>query len=237
MKIKDANEIFGHHIVGGSEHCWRCWPNARFMDYENELAHASVVFDTARGTLYEATVTSKDESVTPYRWLNPQTVAVYKAEARERDVDLRMAWDDVQWVDCEVWDDWAEKAGAIWRGETPDSRVQVALDLTDEELMTLFRAAHDRDITLNQLVAELLQAEIDARAAMEDSAPAVDSDDHTIEWEDYSNDDTLDESEEAQEDEKFRELCLKPHEPQADDTSTSDIEHSHYWYDTDRNRA
>lgn len=42
----------------------------------------------------------------------------------------------------------------------PDNRVDVPIELTDEEWYTLMRMAHDRDITLNQLVEEILAAEI-----------------------------------------------------------------------------
>ena len=71
------------------------------------------------------------------------------------------AWDDVKWCDLEVDDDFIQKALAIKAGETYDTRVSVPLDLEDELLFELMKKAHERDITLNQMVEEILRAVID----------------------------------------------------------------------------
>ena len=42
-----------------------------------------------------------------------------------------------------------------------DNRVDVEIELADEEWYTLMKMAHDEDITLNQLVERVLTAEID----------------------------------------------------------------------------
>ena len=41
-----------------------------------------------------------------------------------------------------------------------DNRVDVEIELTDEEWYTLMKMAHEQDITLNQLVEQVLSAEI-----------------------------------------------------------------------------
>ena len=47
-------------------------------------------------------------------------------------------------------------------GEDYDTRVSVTIDLSDADMLTLMKMAHDRDITFNQLVEEVLQAAIKA---------------------------------------------------------------------------
>jgi predicted DNA-binding ribbon-helix-helix protein len=42
-----------------------------------------------------------------------------------------------------------------------DGKVEIPIDLSDEEFLKLAKMAHERDITFNQLVEEILQAEID----------------------------------------------------------------------------
>ncbi len=42
-----------------------------------------------------------------------------------------------------------------------DNRVEVEIELADEEWYTLMKIAHHQDITLNQLVERVLTAEID----------------------------------------------------------------------------
>ena len=168
MKLEDANNLFGHRVVGGSDYGWRCWPNARYMDYESEHAWASVVFSTGNGMIFEATVTHKNsDKIGPYRWLNPAWKSRYDAECQERSVGSQDAWDKVQWVDLEVWDDFAQKAGAIFRGESFDTRIQVPVDLSDSEFMHIARMAHERDITFNQMVARIIEKEIEVRSENE----------------------------------------------------------------------
>jgi predicted DNA-binding ribbon-helix-helix protein len=41
-----------------------------------------------------------------------------------------------------------------------DNRVDVPIELTDEQWYSLMKMAHERDITLNQLVEEILTLEI-----------------------------------------------------------------------------
>jgi hypothetical protein len=260
MKLEHANNVFGHKIVEGSEYQWNCWPNARFMDYEAEHAYGSVVYSTSNGMIFEATVHFKeDDSVGPYRWLNPSWKDRMFQESKRRGVDHGAAWDDVRWVDLEVWHDFAEKAGAMFRGETPDSRIQVPVDLSDEEFMQLARRAHEADMTINKYVEMVLMEEIERHESESEVAPAraardvIDEGDLFMENEDhddYDNERTVDVAlaeldaglrlalgqTRALRDE-FRELCLQQHQAKEDDRSPSEVEsHSDYWYDTQRNR-
>ena len=41
------------------------------------------------------------------------------------------------------------------------SKSNLVLELTEEEELQLFRLAHKKDITLNQLIEEILEAEIE----------------------------------------------------------------------------
>ena len=163
MHLSKVNEALSHRITGGSEYQWDCYGfDVRFLDYESDYAHATVVFDTTNQTVYEATVNSKDETVRPYRWLNPDTKQEYLNECKERNIDPVTAWDDVKWVDLETMEDFLDKASAIFNGEGFDERVQVPLDLSRDELFQLMQMAHERDLTLNELVEEILWDVINA---------------------------------------------------------------------------
>jgi hypothetical protein len=86
-----------------------------------------------------------------------------KKEAKRRDVDRDQAWDDVNYVDLEADDDFIQKCLAIREGEDYDTRVSVPLTLGDDELFQLMKMAHERDLTLNQMVEQALQEVIDSR--------------------------------------------------------------------------
>lgn len=151
------NDALGHKIVGGDTYCWNCYgPNARGLEYESEFAHASIVFDSKTQEVYEAIIHDKDNKVKPYRWLNPKTKQSYIDECKEKNVDPFLAWDETKWVDLETEEDFLEKAEAIFTGKSFDERVQIPLDLDRDELYTLMEMAHKQDITLNQMVEQIL---------------------------------------------------------------------------------
>ncbi len=164
MNLSEVNIELDHKIVSGSEYQWECYgPNARFLDYESDFGHATVVYDTVTQNVYEATVNDKDDKLKPYRWHDPDTKDLYLAECKEKSIDPINAWDDTNWCDLEVPEDWLSKAGAIMRGESFDTRITVPLDLNRDELFRLMELAHERDITLNKLVENILWDVINAK--------------------------------------------------------------------------
>jgi hypothetical protein len=80
-----------------------------------------------------------------------------KKEAKRRDVDKDEAWEDVNYVDLDVDDDFIQKCLAIREGEDYDTRVSVPLELEDDQLFDLMKMAHEQDLTLNQLVENILR--------------------------------------------------------------------------------
>jgi len=165
MQLKDVNESLDHRISGGSEYGWKCYgENARYLDYESDYATGSCVFDTKTHEVYEASVELKESEQRPYRWLNPLFKHVMYEEALYRTVDADQAWDDVKWIDLETSEDFLEKANSMFNGKEFDTRVSVPLDLSNDELFAMMKLAHEKDITLNQLMVEILQAVIDKNA-------------------------------------------------------------------------
>lgn len=161
MHLSKVNNALDHKITGGSEYYWSCWQNPRWLDYETEFANASVVFNTQTQEIYTAEINDKNNNYKPYRWLNPLYKQAMYDEAKERNLNPNLAWDDVAWYDLETPEDWLEKARAIMRGEEFDNRVQVPVDLDKDELFQLMTLAHERDITLNKMVEIILQQVID----------------------------------------------------------------------------
>lgn len=165
MHLSKVNEALQHKIVSGSEYQWNCFPDARFLDYESDYAHFTVLYSTTTQTVYQADASIKrdmwaqDEK--PYRWTHPMFKDAYLNEAKERNVDPNQAWDDVNWVELDVAEDWLEKATSMFNGEEWDDRVQVPLDLSDDLILQLAMEAHKRDITLNKMVEIVLQEAIE----------------------------------------------------------------------------
>jgi hypothetical protein len=106
---------------------------------------------------------------------SPRTQEVYEVQACDykhqrayrlvhgdyRDEKLvEEAWDNVNWVDLESDDDWIQKTLSIVAGEDYDTRVSIPIDLPDQELMALFKAAHEADMTFNDFVEQVLREKL-----------------------------------------------------------------------------
>jgi hypothetical protein len=94
------------------------------------------------------------------------------------------AWDGVNYVDLEEDDDFIQKALSIKSGEDYDTRVSVPLTVPDDILFELMKRAHEQDITLNELVEDVLWNAIRA----EESRLSEDDDFDEDEWDKLAED-------------------------------------------------
>ena len=172
MLLKQWLEAIDYAITEGSDYGWRCYGDRAYsLDSWNgeQNGHSfSVVFDREDQTVYEMTAYdyANDRA---YRWINPLNRDLLFAEAKERNTDVKEAWEGVNYVDLEVVEDYLEKAHAIRESEEYDTRVQIPLTLPDDALYRLMQMAHEQDLTLNQFVENILREEID-RLAKEEPA-------------------------------------------------------------------
>jgi len=152
ITLKHFMEIVNYRICEGSS--WNGFaPGAYSLDYWNgdQDGHSlCVIFNTQDQTVYSVQVCDYKNN-RAYRFTHPE---------HRKDLD-KEAWDDVKWCDLDVEEDWLEKAQAIVDGRDYDTRVQLPLELGEDELFRLMSMAHERDITLNQLVTEIIQRVID----------------------------------------------------------------------------
>ena len=160
ITLKEWMEIVGYRITEGSDYQWECYgPNAYCLDSWNgdfDGHSFSIYFDTKTQEVYE--VQAHDyRNQRAYRLINPDFAKKHKKEAKRREVEHKEAWDDVEYADLEVIEDWIQKAQAIEAEEDYDVRVEVPLTLDDTQIFELMRLAHERDITLNQLVEDILR--------------------------------------------------------------------------------
>jgi hypothetical protein len=170
MYVYDLNEAFDHKISGGDNYLWDCYPNARFLEYKSDYSYVSAVFNTETQEVYEVNVSidtdTWDPDIRPYRWLNPEYKQAYLDEAESRNIDPNQAWDDIKWCDLETTEDFLEKAYEVFNGNSEfDKRVEVPIDLADDELLKVALMAHERDITLNQMFEELIKLAIEKHKA------------------------------------------------------------------------
>jgi predicted transcriptional regulator len=168
LTLPEFFELIEHRVTGGSEFQWQCYGHhAYVIDSDGANHHLSVVFDRDNQTVYEVTVCDyvNDRA---YRMINPDFKFGHDDEAAGRGVPANQAWHDVLYVDLDVADDFIQKSLAIRDGKSYDTRVQLELDLDDDLLFGLMKLAHQRDITLNQLIEQILTEMIDRTRAQKE---------------------------------------------------------------------
>jgi len=162
-------ELTQHRLTEVSHFIWPCFgENAHSFSYWNEDHDGFSISTIVRldGMIVEVLEVCDYAGNRAYRWFNPNTGArdAYMKSAVANSGDQRnQAWDDVNFVDLEVLEDFIAKAEAIRDGRDYDERVTMPIDISDEDFAKIAKLAHDRDITFNQMVEHILREEIQRR--------------------------------------------------------------------------
>ena len=162
ITLKTWLDIVNHRITEGDPYTWHCFgKNAHCLtswDGDHEGSSFTIIFDTQTQQVYcvEAHDFARERA---YRLITPAYQKAYQLECRARGVTDE-AWEGVNYVDLDVDEDWIEKARAIYLGEVYDTRVQMPIDFSDEELLKYMKMAHERDMTFNAFVEEALREAI-----------------------------------------------------------------------------
>jgi len=162
ITMKEWMELVDYKITEGSDYGWQCYgPNSYMLSSWNGIHGEggysfNIVFSTKSQKVYEVEVCDYTND-RAYRMINPKFKEKHRKEAEMRNVNLNEAWDCVDYVDLEVLDDFIQKSFSIKAGEHYDTRVQVPVDFSDEDLLKYMKMAHDRDMTFNEFVEEALR--------------------------------------------------------------------------------
>jgi hypothetical protein len=168
LTLPEFFELIEHRVTGGSEFQWQCYGHQAYViDSVGANYSFSVVFDRDNQVVYEVNVCDYVNN-RAYRMINPDFKSGHDNEAADRAVPANQAWEDVIYVDLDVDDDFIQKSLAIRDGKSYDTRVQIDLDLDDDLLFDLMKLAHQRDITLNQLIEQILTEMIDRTRAQKE---------------------------------------------------------------------
>ena len=161
LSMKEFMELVDYRITEGNTYGWQCFgPNSYQLSSWNGVHgaggwSANIVFSTRSQKVYTVEVCDYTND-RAYRIINPDYVKKYNKESKDRGELGNQAWDGVDYIDLEVDDDFIQKFLAIKSGEDYDTRVQVPVDFSDEDLFKYMKLAHERDITFNELVTQAL---------------------------------------------------------------------------------
>lgn len=164
ITLKEWMEVVDYRITEGGNYQWGCFGHDAYSldswNGEQDGHSFTIIFDTKTQEVYEVQAHDYVHQ-RAYRLINPVYADQYRTEAKTRSVLENQAWDDVDYVDLEIDDDFIQKCLAIKDGEDYDTRVSVPVVFSDEELLKYMKLAHERDITFNALIEEALRAAIE----------------------------------------------------------------------------
>jgi hypothetical protein len=166
ITLKEWMELVDYKITEGSDYGWGCYgPNSFTLDSWNGVHGIggysfSITFSTKSQKVYEVQMHDYTND-RAYRMINPKFQEKHRKEAEMRDVNLNEAWDDVNYVELDVVEDFMEKAQAIRAGTEYSTDVTVPLDLPDDLLMFAFKSAHAENMTFNDWMNKMLRNFID----------------------------------------------------------------------------
>lgn len=167
-------DVMGYRVDDSFVHQWEVFKGyayniSRYGD-NGDKYYLDATYDYRDGKILVAEV-SDYLNKRAYRWVEPS----FKEEYDEWKSFKGHEYDDITDVDGNKYIELssAEKfcglAKAIIKGEKYDDKETVEVDLSDSELFSLMKLAHEKDITLNQLVQEILEEHISKREIILDN--------------------------------------------------------------------
>jgi hypothetical protein len=162
ITMKEWLELVDYKITEGSEYGWDCYgPNSYSLDSNGCGGgyNFGIVFSTKTQKVYEVSVCDYINN-RAYRMINLNNVEKHRKEATERGISLNQAWDEVEYVDLEVDDDFIQKGLSIKNGKDYDTSVLVTIDLSDDLLLQAALEAHKQNITLNEYINLILTKKV-----------------------------------------------------------------------------
>lgn len=169
ITLKQWLELVNYRISNGDKYTWNCYgADAHTLSSWNGIhdqgGHSTdITFDTKTQTVYEVCVCDYTRK-RAYRMINPRYVEAHADEADTRGVDMNTAWDNVDYIELDVEEDFTEKATAILSGQDYDTRVMVSLELDHDLELEIYRNAHRLDMTVNDYIQMALVELIKSQA-------------------------------------------------------------------------
>jgi hypothetical protein len=162
INMKEWMELVDYKITESGDYGWSCYgPNAYSLSSWNGVHGAGgysfdIVFSTRTQKVYEVSVCDYTNN-RAYRMIAENKREKHRKEAQARDINLNEAWDDVDYVDLEVDDDFIQKCLSIKAGEDYSTDISVPIDLPDDLLLEAAMNAHRQNITLNEYINNALR--------------------------------------------------------------------------------
>lgn len=147
-----------YQISGGSEYLWACYgSNARYLDFSSEKFDfdMSLVFDSVTQEVYESSLYINQYA---FRWQNPDFISAYKEECFARNIDPRVAYDNVFYSNCDVFEDYIQKVTDSFNTGECDPDIIMRFDFTPEQMEVFSQLPEGTN--LEEFFLEVIQEQV-----------------------------------------------------------------------------
>ena len=161
MDLKQCLEAVNYKIGEVSQFLWDSLGlNTRIWAFENKNGGeiGSFIANNSGDVLsVEVLYIDKNGNDKCYRWIDADLKEAYFAEGKSKCINMDIFLDNTDYVDLETQEDMLEKMAAICKEEEFDQRIEVPLNLSDEDFLAVAKIAHSKDITFNAQVILVLE--------------------------------------------------------------------------------
>lgn len=164
-------ELIDYRITEGYEYLWKCYGEGAYSlsSWNEDVWQSTITFDTFTKEVFCVDVNDYRRN-RAYRIINSEYKDDHDKEASDRGVSKKEAWEGVDFIDLEDDNDFMDKCASIRDDVEYDTRISCPLTVPDDVLFELMKKAHEKDVTLNKLIEEVLWEAIHEEEAKRDAA-------------------------------------------------------------------
>ncbi len=169
IRLENMLKACHYQISEGNDYLWKCFgENVMSLDFNSDLSDklsncVTIVFDKITHEVYTIECWPYECSV--FRYVQPEYLERYNQEYTNLYLNREMATDETKYVDVTDEDTILHIAElCILEGDCKqfeNGDVIINMDLEDDVLIALSLEAHRKNITLNDLIVQILKNKID----------------------------------------------------------------------------
>lgn len=157
VRLEDVMKVACYNVCEGSDFLPSCYGVGlklfEFAAVDEDEEAVSCIFDPKTQIVHEITFIAGD---VPVKWVSPE-FRVKNSESKTKDGSRDFAWEGVPWTDMQ---DLQEILGLINDYYKGYENEQLLISVTPEIELALFKLAHRKDMTVNQVVEDILTKEL-----------------------------------------------------------------------------
>ena len=160
--ITEFLDAIQYNITNISEFTWNCYGSGTIWIDSNKGTRFDVSANFSNTTKEIREITLHDYKLNnSYRWTDPKFKEARHIESFKKNVDDKVAYGVIKFIDVEVSEDILEKITDAYNDVEYNDKIIIPLDISDKDFLLFAKAAHNLDITFNQFVEKAIKEAVE----------------------------------------------------------------------------